>query len=44
MIAETKFRRLNAPELLKEVADGKKFVDGVAAGKSSSNGKGRLAA
>lgn len=33
MIAETKFRRLNAPELLKEVADGRKFVDGVAVNK-----------
>ena len=33
MIAETKFRRLNAPQLLNEVADGKKFVDGVAVNK-----------
>ena len=33
MIAEKKFRRLNAPELLREVADGKKFVDGVAVNK-----------
>ncbi|MFQ5745493.1 MAG: IS256 family transposase [Acidobacteriota bacterium] len=30
MIAEKKFRRLNAPELLETVASGKKFVDGVA--------------
>ena len=27
--AEKKFRRLNAPELLEEVYQGKKFVDGV---------------
>lgn len=33
MIAETKFRRLNAPELLKGVAAGKKFVDGVVVNK-----------
>ena len=30
MIAEKKFRRLNAPKLLEEVYRGKKFVDGVA--------------
>jgi len=30
MIAEKKFRRLNAPELMEEVYQGKKFVDGVA--------------
>jgi transposase-like protein len=30
MIAEKKFRRLNAAELLKEVAKRRKFIDGVA--------------
>jgi putative transposase len=30
MIAEKRFRRLNAPELLEDVYAGKKFVDGVA--------------
>jgi len=30
MIAEKKFRRLNAPELLEDVYAGKTFVDGVA--------------
>jgi hypothetical protein len=30
LIAEKKFRRLNAPELLEDVYAGKKFVDGVA--------------
>lgn len=30
MIAEKRFRRLNAPKLLEEVYQGKKFVDGVA--------------
>jgi hypothetical protein len=29
MIAESRFRRLNAPELLAEVADGATYVDGV---------------
>lgn len=33
MIAEKKFRRLNAPHLLEEVYKGKKFVDGVAVNK-----------
>lgn len=37
MIAEMKFRRLNAPELLKEVAAGKKAVDGVAVNESNRN-------
>ena len=40
MIAEKKFRRLNAPHLLEEVYKGKKFVDGVAVKKVN----GRLAA
>lgn len=40
MIAEKKFRRLNAPRLLEDVYQGKKFVDGVAVKK----GNGRLAA
>lgn len=40
MIAEKKFRRLNAPRLLENVYQGKKFVDGVAVKK----GNGRLAA
>jgi hypothetical protein len=39
MIAEKKFRRLNAPELLKEVAAGKKLVDGVAV---NGNGKNKI--
>ena len=30
MIAEKRFRRLNAPHLLEDVYKGKKFVDGVA--------------
>lgn len=29
MIAESRFRRLNAPHLLAEVADGAEYVDGV---------------
>ena len=33
LIAEKKFRRLNAPELLKDVYAGRKFVDGVAVNK-----------
>ena len=33
LIAEKKFRRLNAPELLEDVHAGKKFVDGVAVNK-----------
>jgi len=33
LIAEKKFRRLNAPELLEDVYAGKKFVDGVAVNK-----------
>ena len=33
LIAEKRFRRLNAPELLKEVYEGVEFVDGVAVGK-----------
>lgn len=37
MIAEMKFRRLNAPELLMEVAAGKKFVDGVAVKECNRN-------
>jgi transposase-like protein len=40
MIAEKKFRRLNAPHLLEEVYKGKKFVDGVVVKKVN----GRLAA
>jgi putative transposase len=40
MIAEKKFRRLDAPHLLQEVYKGKKFVDGVAVKKIN----GRLAA
>lgn len=40
MIGEKKFRRLNAPELLEEVYQGKKFIDGVAVKKVN----GRLAA
>jgi transposase-like protein len=40
MIAEKKFRRLDAPHLLEEVYKGKKFVDGVAVKKIN----GRLAA
>lgn len=40
IIAEKKFRRLNAPRLLADVYQGKKFVDGVAVKK----GNGRLAA
>lgn len=40
MIAEKKFRRLNAPHLLEEVYKGRKFVDGVAVKKVN----GRLAA
>lgn len=40
MIAERKFRRLNAPHLLEEVHKGKKFVDGVAVRKVN----GRVAA
>jgi putative transposase len=43
MIAEKKFRRLNAPELLKEVWEEKQFVNGVAARKANEV-KGRLAA
>ena len=31
MVAERRFRRLNAPELLKEVYEGVKFTDGVKA-------------
>ena len=31
MVAERRFRRLNAPELLKEVYEGRKFTDGVKA-------------
>jgi len=34
-IAETKFRRLNAPKLMEEVDEGKTFVDGVAVKKVS---------
>lgn len=30
MIAEKKFRRLNPPQLLEEVCQGRRFVDGVA--------------
>ena len=30
LIAEKRFRKLNAPELLKEVYEGVEFVDGVA--------------
>lgn len=33
MIAEKKSRRLNAPKLLEEVYQGKKFVNGVAVNK-----------
>lgn len=33
LVAETRFRRLNAPELLKEVYEGVEFVDGVAVAK-----------
>ena len=33
MLAEKKFRRLNAPGLLEEVYAGKKFVDGVGVNK-----------
>ena len=33
LIAEKKFRRLNAPELLEDVYVGKKFVDGIAVNK-----------
>ena len=33
MVAEMKFRHLNAPELLEEVYQGKKFVDGVVVNK-----------
>ncbi len=33
LIAEQKFRRLNAPELLEDVYEGKRFVDGVAVNK-----------
>lgn len=33
LIAEKRFRKLNAPELLKEVYEGVEFVDGVAVGK-----------
>jgi len=33
LIAEKKFRRLNAPELLEDVYEGKRFVDGVAVNK-----------
>ena len=40
IIPEKKFRRLNAPRLLEDVYQGKKFVDGVAVKK----GNGRLAA
>jgi putative transposase len=40
IIAEKKFRRLNAPHLLEEVYKGRKFVDGVAVRKVN----GRLAA
>lgn len=40
LIAEKKFRRLNAPHLVEEVYKGKKFVDGVAVKKVN----GRLAA
>jgi len=40
MVAEKKFRRLDAPHLLEEVYKGKKFVDGVAVKKIN----GRLAA
>jgi hypothetical protein len=29
MVAESRFRRLNAPEVLGEVADGVTYVDGV---------------
>jgi hypothetical protein len=43
MIAERKFRRLNAPELLTEVWEGRKFVDGVAA-KTGNHVTRRLAA
>lgn len=40
MIAGRTFRRLNAPHLLKEVFEGKKFVDGIA----GTNSRRRLAA
>jgi putative transposase len=40
MLAERSFRRLNGPKRLKDVVNGKKFVDGVAA----KTTKGRLAA
>jgi len=30
MISEERFRRLNAPQLLEDVYQGRKFVDGVA--------------
>jgi transposase-like protein len=43
LIAEKKFRRLNAPELLKEVWEGKPFVDGVAVKKGNGVSR-RLAA
>ena len=38
MIAEKKFRRLNAPELLEDVYAGKTFVDGVAVNVKKVNG------
>jgi len=40
MMAEKTFRRLNAPDLVKEVFEGKKFVDGIA----MNNCRKRLAA
>lgn len=43
MIAEKNFRRLNAPEMLKEVWEGKQFVNGVAE-KKASDIRGSLAA
>jgi hypothetical protein len=43
LLAEKTFLRLNAPELLKEVWEGKQFVDGVAVKKGNGVSR-RLAA
>jgi putative transposase len=40
LVAESRFRKLDAPHLLPEVADGARYVDGI----RITNGQGRLAA
>jgi len=40
LVAESRFRKLDAPHLLSEVADGARYVDGI----RITNGQGRLAA